>query len=202
MAPFLIEDLTPRTERIPQNFDHKNGVAGIERVTVAVGELATVEKWYGALLGSSGQKIVADDLGAEGLAFHAGPHIFEFLMPRDAASPLVNWLRQFGPSPFSAVLKASGAESKLLGQRAHSWRPVSRRIANNEIQFANTWRLERVSLRHPEDHGGKRASLSSRTIGCCSCGILSMRVVHSHRWRLKNINNWRTAATLGRWVLG
>ena len=81
VAPFLIEDITPRTERIPQNFGHKNSVAGIEKVTVAVGELATVEKWYGALLGSSGQKIVAADLGAEGLAFHAGPHIFEFLAP-------------------------------------------------------------------------------------------------------------------------
>lgn len=114
VAPFLIEDLTPRTERIPQNFDHKNSAAGIERVTLAVGELATVEKWYGALLGSSGQKIVVDDLGAEGLAFHVGAHIFEFLAPRDAASPLINWLRQFGPSPFSAVLKGDSVESKPL----------------------------------------------------------------------------------------
>src|SRR6185503_5654470 len=59
VAPFLIEYLTPRTERIPQDFDHKNSVTGIEKVIVAVGELATFEKWYGALLGSSGQKIIA-----------------------------------------------------------------------------------------------------------------------------------------------
>ena len=114
VAPFLIEDITPRAERIPQEVSHKNGISGIEKVTVAVGELATVEKWYRALLGSSGQKIVADDLGAGGLAFHAGPHIFEFLVPRDTASPLVNWLRQFGPSPFSAVLKGDSGESKPL----------------------------------------------------------------------------------------
>jgi catechol 2,3-dioxygenase-like lactoylglutathione lyase family enzyme len=114
VAPFLIEDITPRAERIPQEVSHKNGISGIEKVAVAVGELAIVEKWYGALLGSSGQKIIAADLGAEGLAFHAGSHIFEFLTPRDAASPLVNWLRQFGPSPFSAVLKGDSAESKPL----------------------------------------------------------------------------------------
>ena len=114
VAPFLIEDITPRAERIPQEVGHKNGISGIEKITVAVGELATVGKWYHALLGSSGQKIVVDDLGADGLTFHAGPHIFEFLTPRDVASPLINWLRQFGPSPFSAVLKSSGAESKPL----------------------------------------------------------------------------------------
>jgi catechol 2,3-dioxygenase-like lactoylglutathione lyase family enzyme len=114
VAPFLIEDITPRTERIPQDFDHQNSIAGIEKITVAVGELATIEKWYDALLGSNGQKIVNHDLGAEGLAFHAGPHIFEFLAPRDAASPLINGLRQFGPSPFSAVLKSDGGKGRSL----------------------------------------------------------------------------------------
>ena len=108
VAPFLIEDITPRTERIPQQFHHENGVSDIEKVTVAVRELALIEKWYGTLLGSSGKYIVDKELGAKGLAFHVGPHIFEFLTPQDAASPLVDWLRQFGPSPFSAVLKGNG----------------------------------------------------------------------------------------------
>src|SRR2546427_13199435 len=54
VAPFLIEDITPRTERIPQQFHHENGVSDIEKVTVAVRELALIEKWYGTLLGSSG----------------------------------------------------------------------------------------------------------------------------------------------------
>ena len=40
VAPFLIEDVTPRSERIPQTFHHRNGVTGIDKVTVAVGELA------------------------------------------------------------------------------------------------------------------------------------------------------------------
>lgn len=106
VAPFLIEDVTPRRERIPQNFDHPNGVTGINKVTVAVGELAQIERWYAVLLGVKGQPISDSGLGADGLRFRAGPHVMEFLAPRDPASPLVDWLRRFGPSPYLAVLSA------------------------------------------------------------------------------------------------
>jgi catechol 2,3-dioxygenase-like lactoylglutathione lyase family enzyme len=54
VAPFLIQDITPREERIPQTFDHKNGATGIGTVTVAVGELTAVQRWYDTLLGYRG----------------------------------------------------------------------------------------------------------------------------------------------------
>ena len=111
VAPFLIEDVTPRDERLPRQFEHPNGIVGIDKVTVAVGELAPIEKWYGALLDKSGTSIVADDLNAEGLRFKVGPHAVEFLTPRGAASPLIGWLRQFGPSPYAAFLKGRGRET-------------------------------------------------------------------------------------------
>jgi len=107
VAPFLIEDVSPRTERIPQQWNHQNGVIGIEKITVAVGELGQIEKWYGALLGSPGQPIGDATLGADGLRFLAGPHVLDFMSPRSATSPLVNWLGEFGPSPYSAVLKSN-----------------------------------------------------------------------------------------------
>jgi catechol 2,3-dioxygenase-like lactoylglutathione lyase family enzyme len=112
VAPFLIEDVTPRSERIPQTFHHRNGVTGIDKVTVAVGELGQIEKWYGSLLEKRGTAITVADLGAQGLRFEVGPHILEFLTPRDAASPLVDWLRRFGPSPYSVVLKGDGSRLK------------------------------------------------------------------------------------------
>src|SRR4029434_10850169 len=87
IAPFLIEDVTPRSERIPQTFHHRNGVTGIDKVTVAVGRLGQIEKWYGSLLEKRGTVITVADLGAQGLRFEVGPHILEFLTPRDAASP-------------------------------------------------------------------------------------------------------------------
>ena len=117
VAPFLIEDVTPRTERIPQEFHHENSVSGIEKITVAVGDLAPIKKWYRALLGASGENIVEEELHGDGLAFHVGPHVVEFLTPRDAASSLTGWLRQFGPSPYSAVLKGDGTQGKPLDIR-------------------------------------------------------------------------------------
>ena len=117
VAPFLIQDLTPRNERVPQDFKQPNQVIGIEKVTVAAAELDSIEKWYGVLLQTTGTAITSPDPHADGLCFNIGLHILEFLTPRDPSSPLVNWLRQFGPSPYSAVLKAKSATPKLLDPR-------------------------------------------------------------------------------------
>jgi catechol 2,3-dioxygenase-like lactoylglutathione lyase family enzyme len=114
VAPFLIEDVTPRSERIPQQFSHKNGASGIDKVAVAVGELAQIEKWYGRLLDSTGAAITDNELGSEGLRFEAGPHLLEFLTPHDRASPLIDWLRRFGPSPYSAVLRGGDVNAHRL----------------------------------------------------------------------------------------
>lgn len=117
VAPFLIEDVTPRSERIPQEFDHANQISGIEKVIVAVGELGQIDKWYRALLGVKGEPFSDASLDAEGLRFHAGPHVFEFVTPRAATSPLIHWLREFGPSPYAAVLKSAKAGSPMLDVR-------------------------------------------------------------------------------------
>lgn len=106
VAPFLIEDVTRREERIPRETSHKNGVTGICKVTVAVSDTKEIKNWYSALLGTSGQSVSDDGLGADGLRFKAGPHGFDFLAPRDANSALADWLQRFGPSPYSAVLKS------------------------------------------------------------------------------------------------
>ena len=108
VAPFLIEDVTPRTERIPQQFQHNNGVTGISEITVAAGELVQIEKWYSTLLGTAGEHFAAPEHGAAGVHFQAGQHGLNFLAPRSATSPLVDWLRTYGPSPYSALLRGSG----------------------------------------------------------------------------------------------
>ena len=118
VAPFLIEDVTPRTERIPQQFEHRNGITGIDKVIVAVGELAQIEKWYGALPGKN-EKIVDAVLGAEGLRYQAGPHVLEFLTPRAATSPLIDWLRIYGPSPYAAILTGGASPSMLNPALTH-----------------------------------------------------------------------------------
>ncbi len=120
VAPFLIEDVTPRGERIPQEFAHANGIVGIDKLVIAVGEPSQIDKWYGALLGVQGERFIDAALAADGLRFQVGPHRFEFVTPRDAASPLIHWLREYGPSPYAAVLKsANGAGAMLDLQLTH-----------------------------------------------------------------------------------
>lgn len=114
VAPFLIEDVTPRAERIPQQFQHENGAAGIGSLSVAVGELSTVELWYQAVLGIAGMPFDDDMVGAKGVRFAIGPHRLEFVMPTDPSSPLVNWMRKYGPSPYCATLLRPGAGQETL----------------------------------------------------------------------------------------
>ena len=108
VAPFLIEDVTPRSERIPQQFVHANQITGLEKLLVAVGELGPIAKWYGVLLGVKGEPFADATLSADGLRFPVGAHVVDFVSPREGDSPLIHWLREFGPSPYAAVLNRPG----------------------------------------------------------------------------------------------
>ena len=117
IAPFLIQDVTPREERIPQAFDHKNGAIGIGTVTVAVGELTAVQQWYDAVLGHPGTNITNKKLQTKGVRYLIGPHQLDFLMPLDPQSPLTNWLRKFGSSPYAAALHSNPPIPKALDSK-------------------------------------------------------------------------------------
>lgn len=110
VAPFLIQDETPRQERVPQRFDHKNSATGIGTVTVAVEDLATVQRWYSTVLGYDGVSIKRHDLQAEGVRFQIGPHVFDFVKPVTEKSPLPDWMKARGPSPFSATLRTTSGK--------------------------------------------------------------------------------------------
>lgn len=114
VAPFLIQDVTPREERIPRRFEHKNGSTGIGAVTVAVEDLAAVRNWYEALLGSAGAEIERKDLQAHGLRFEVGPHRFDFLTPNHSKSPLTGWIKARGASPYAATLRSSLSQGQTL----------------------------------------------------------------------------------------
>jgi Glyoxalase-like domain len=114
VAPFLIQDVTPREERIPQTFDHKNGATGMETVTVAVRELTAVQHWYDAVLGYPGINITNEKLQAKGVRYPIGSHTLDFLTPLETQSPLINWLRTFGPSPYAATLRRSSPGSSEI----------------------------------------------------------------------------------------
>jgi catechol 2,3-dioxygenase-like lactoylglutathione lyase family enzyme len=114
VAPFLIEDETPRQERVPRQMRHANGVTGIAAVTVAVSDLASVRSWYAAVLGRAGREAVRDDLEAAGADFTIGAHTLEFVAPQTATSQLHEWLRRRGPSPYAAALRTASRARQPL----------------------------------------------------------------------------------------
>ena len=123
VAPFLIQDETPREERVPRQMTHRNQVRGIGAVTVAVTDVAPVRHWYARVLGAAGQDVSRGDLAAAGARFTIGPHMLDFVAPRGAGSPLTGWLKARGPSPYAAtLLTAAGKpgpldQAKTLGAR-------------------------------------------------------------------------------------
>jgi len=104
VAPFLIEDETPRDERVPRQHAHPNQVTGIRTVTVAVEDPTVAQRWYAQVLGQPGQRVERADLGGAGVRFAIGPHIVEFVAPVRPASALREWITTRGASPYAVTL--------------------------------------------------------------------------------------------------
>jgi hypothetical protein len=107
VAPFLIEDQTPRGERVPRTTRHANGVTGVQLLTVAVSDVATVRGWFERAPGAKVAPVERPDLAASGVRVTLGPHPIDFVAPRGAEGPLAGWLAARGPSAYSAALAGS-----------------------------------------------------------------------------------------------
>ena len=113
VAPFLIQDKTPRAERIPRVTNHENGAQGLGTVTVVVQDLEEVGRWYRSLLKSPGEDLDRPDLQARGVRFTAGPHVLQFLAPVGSGSRVTDWLNTRGPAPYAATLKGVAPRAPL-----------------------------------------------------------------------------------------
>ena len=122
VAPFVIADETGRDERVPRQRTHANGVTGVGTLTIAVSDVARVRGWYAQLLKQPGQEIRRPDVGGAGARFTIGPHTLDFVAPAGAGSPLAEWLRTRGPSPYAASLRAPGKSGALDSARTHGAR--------------------------------------------------------------------------------
>jgi len=112
---FLIVDETPRDERVPRLRSHRNGARGIDTLTVAVAanRFPEVRARYRAVLGAEGREIRRDDVRGAGVRFTVGPHRLDFVAPDGAGTPLDEWLRQHGGSPYAATLRAAAGGGAL-----------------------------------------------------------------------------------------
>ncbi|HEY6393881.1 MAG TPA: VOC family protein [Candidatus Binataceae bacterium] len=108
-VPFLINDDTPRDERVPRERAHKNRVAGIQRVSIAVESPAETSRYYARVLGYPGTPIQRPDLNAAGVEFTVGPHSIQLLAQKAETGPIADWIRARGQCVYEAALKAEAA---------------------------------------------------------------------------------------------
>lgn len=109
--PFLIEDVTPRSLRVPDSATkHANGACGISELVIAVRDLyAEAERWQ-TIVPASGAATGEDGfLDADTMTFHLTSSIVRLAAPRTDRSPL----HGYAPGPFAVVL--AGDQSQLGG---------------------------------------------------------------------------------------
>jgi hypothetical protein len=118
-VPFLIEDVTPRRERVPGSTRHANGVTGIESLSIAVLDLQPARSLWSTICEEAGRP--AGSLSADaalGICHRIGPHALQFVSLAASTGPLADWLATHGPSPFALTLGASAGASGALDERA------------------------------------------------------------------------------------
>jgi catechol 2,3-dioxygenase-like lactoylglutathione lyase family enzyme len=117
MTPFLIEDVTPRDERVPRQTLHANGVTGISALTVAVADLEVAGR-LGALLGKV-RRLEREDL-EHGVYFVSNHHRLEFVEPRNHSAMAV--ANRGGGGVWALTLKTVGPVKTIDPGPAHNAR--------------------------------------------------------------------------------
>lgn len=105
--PFLIQDVTPRALRVPEDHarQHRNGVRGIAAVYVAVADLPAAGRAYAALLGGREAESTLDErLGAAGLELRCGAARIVLLPYAAVRDRLPEAAQRRGPGVCAAAL--------------------------------------------------------------------------------------------------
>ena len=105
LIPFIIEDVTPRAERLPRETAHANGITGIERISVATRDVARFAGVMTTVTGVVGETLRDEELSASGLRLTVGEHALEYLTPDNAEGPLAAHLAANRPGALSRALQ-------------------------------------------------------------------------------------------------
>ena len=108
LIPFIIEDVTPRWERLPRETAHANGVTGIDSLSLATGDAARFAGVMSAVTDSVGEPVTDDELLAAGLRLTVGAHTLEYLAPDGGEGPLAAQLAENRPAPYRVRFKTAG----------------------------------------------------------------------------------------------
>jgi len=114
LIPFIIEDVTPRRERLPKQTAHANGATGIERVSFATDDVARYAGVMAAVTGAAGQPVRDEALMASGSRLAVGGQALEYLAPESGDGPLAAHLAANKPAPYRVRFKTTG-EARRFG---------------------------------------------------------------------------------------
>ncbi|HEU0073376.1 MAG TPA: VOC family protein [Dehalococcoidia bacterium] len=118
VTPFLIEDITPREERVPRKVDQANGALGISALTIAVRE-TDVPRRMEALLGEGTS--VEDERGGL-LHYDSMRHGIDFLVPAGGAAADFIAGREGGGGVYALALITAGSQGRIDPSDAHNAR--------------------------------------------------------------------------------
>lgn len=121
--PFLIEDTTPRSFRVPfeeHEITHANGAAGLAGIITLVLDLSEERPAFSAILGAQGEPAPLEMPGiASGHRFPIGDALGQWLIVAepdheagsgsDLASVPARYVQKYGPGPFAVWLRRDDA---------------------------------------------------------------------------------------------
>ncbi len=108
LIPFIIEDVTPRAERLPRETEHANGVTGIGSISFATDDVPRYAGVMSAVTGVAGAPLRDDELNASGRRLTVGGHTLEYLKPASDAGPLAAHLAANRPAPYRLRFTTNG----------------------------------------------------------------------------------------------
>ena len=108
LIPFIIEDVTPREERLPRETAHANGVTGINSISLATGDVARVAGVMSAVTPVAGESTRDEGLNASGVRLKIGAHTLDYLAPDSDEGPLAAHLSGNRPAPYRVRFKTIG----------------------------------------------------------------------------------------------
>jgi catechol 2,3-dioxygenase-like lactoylglutathione lyase family enzyme len=112
--PFLIEDVTPRSQRVPVGdaSRHPLKVTGVRGIVIAVDDLGQVAEAYAKLLGAIPPRIEIDEtLGAETMSYPIGAQRIILARASGPESPIAAHISRRGNGPYQIILAAGSSGS-------------------------------------------------------------------------------------------
>jgi catechol 2,3-dioxygenase-like lactoylglutathione lyase family enzyme len=134
---FFVQHLTPLDERrrqVPRAGEHPNGALGVDRVYVAVPDVAAAVATYARVLGLPVPRIQRGTvIKADMAVFDLGPTGLAVAQPAEPG-PAAEALARRGPGPFQALYRTRSLDAAARWMAEHGVPPPARGVRNTGEQ--------------------------------------------------------------------